>query len=129
MANMKINIDLIYPIGSIYLTVNNTDPNVVFGGTWQQITSDAYLKIVSSNGGSLGGTSSDHKIPLSSIPSHTHKNAIRYSTSGNLSGSLAYFCATTQYGPTDNYNVVMSAGGGQAYYPYYLGIYVWKRIS
>jgi hypothetical protein len=22
-----------------------------------------------------------------------------------------------------------SAGGGQAYYPYYLGVYVWKRLS
>ena len=27
-----------YPIGSIYLSVNSTNPGTIFGGTWQRLT-------------------------------------------------------------------------------------------
>lgn len=30
-------LDLIYPIGSLYLSVNSTNPSTLFGGTWEQI--------------------------------------------------------------------------------------------
>ena len=30
-------IDLIYPVGSIYMSVNNTSPSILFGGEWEQI--------------------------------------------------------------------------------------------
>ena len=60
---MIINVDMIYPIGALYITTSTVSPAISFGGTWTQITDDAYLKIVNTVGavGALGGTSSAHK--------------------------------------------------------------------
>ena len=35
--NDKSLLDLTFPIGSIYLTLNNTNPSTLFGGTWKKI--------------------------------------------------------------------------------------------
>ena len=127
---MRINIDLIYPIGSLYLTTSSVSPNILFGGTWEQITGDAYLKIVTSNAGSLGGTSSQHKIPLTSIPSHRHSftSARQYGTGSDTDNSVKLGRTQNNADGVSTYYTDYQ-GGGQAYYPYYYGIYVWKRIS
>lgn len=36
-------VDLIYPVGSVYLSVNSTNPAKLFGGTWQQISQGRML--------------------------------------------------------------------------------------
>lgn len=36
-------VDLIYPVGSVYLSVNSTNPSQLFGGTWQQISQGRML--------------------------------------------------------------------------------------
>lgn len=38
LLNNKSIVDLIYPIGSIYMSVDSTNPEINFGGTWVQIT-------------------------------------------------------------------------------------------
>lgn len=71
----------IYPIGSIYMSVNNVDPSTVFGGTWQQIK-DRFLLACGdtySNGSTGGaanhtpsGTVGNHALTVNEMPSHTH---------------------------------------------------------
>ena len=36
--------DMVYPIGSIYTSVNSTNPSIFFGGTWE-IIDNTYLLI------------------------------------------------------------------------------------
>lgn len=113
-----------FPVGSLYLSVTNVNPSQYFGGTWEQIKADAYLKIVSSNGGNLGGTSSDHKIPIASMPSHNHSTDI-----GGVQGVNGGGAGWTKFVGTISPVLSGNTGGGKAYYPYYLGIYVWKRTA
>lgn len=136
---MVINTEILlaaYPVGSLYLTTNSINPGTLFGGTWEQITSDAYLKIVSSDAGQLGGTSSAHKIPVTSLPSHSHTENtecyINNSGSDNryfLNQGGGTWCNTVSQGRRNANVYTGNTGGGQAYYPYYYGIYVWTRTA
>ena len=41
----------VYPVGSIYLSVNNVNPGTIFGGTWEQIQDRFLLAAGSTYGG------------------------------------------------------------------------------
>jgi microcystin-dependent protein len=62
----------IYPVGSIYMSVNNVNPSELFGGTWQQIK-DTFLLASGDvyNNGATGGEAT-HTLSASEIPTHTH---------------------------------------------------------
>lgn len=72
----------IYPIGSIYMSVNEVDPSLVFGGTWQQIK-DRFLLACGDtyNNGETGGaanhtpsgTVGNHTLTVNEMPAHTHE--------------------------------------------------------
>lgn len=131
---MIINVDMIYPIGSLYITTSTISPAICFGGTWTQITDDAYLKIVNTSGsvGVLGGTSSAHKIPVQSLPSHQHTHINWNGASIGLNtGGNQYNLSWGKQGATNDNSAFKTGytGGGQPYYPYYYGVYVWKRIA
>ena len=78
-GNLKINnktiFDLIYPIGSIYLSVNSTNPKNLFGGTWIQWGSGRVPVCVNTSNSKFNsvektGGAETHKLTVSQIPSH-----------------------------------------------------------
>lgn len=60
----------VYPVGSIYMSVNSTSPATLFGGTWEQLK-DRFLLAAGStySAGSTGGSST---MAHTHTMSHTH---------------------------------------------------------
>ena len=121
-----------YPVGSIYLSVNNVNPSSFFGGTWVQIK-DRFLLTAGSTytAGNTGGEAT-HTLTVDEMPSHNHyiksyrggtQWAVGYlwsraaSDSGNVEGGQS--------------NYTNNTGGGKAHnnMPPYLVVYAWKRTA
>lgn len=98
-------LDLIYPIGSYYLSNSSTSPGSRFGGTWTQIKDQRFLCGYTSI--TTGGANSV-TLTIDQMPSHSHqwKGWNWFQTSLN-SGDKALIAGTEVAGST---TVV---GGGQ----------------
>lgn len=71
-------LDIVYPVGSIYMSVNSTSPNSLFGGTWERIQGKFLLSANdTSEEYNVGKTGGNIKIKLTSdqLPAHTHTYA------------------------------------------------------
>lgn len=148
-----------YPVGSIYISINNTNPSTYFGGTWEQLK-DRFLLGAGNNytAGSTGGSASlqshTHSIPslsgtANSNGSHTHITSRRTTTYGagmqsnwrsitapdSANGDYSQISYTESGGShthsvTTNSSTTGSTGSGNAEnMPPYLVVYMWKRIS
>lgn len=134
-GTLKINnrniIDIIYPVNSIYMSLNSVNPSTLFGGTWEQIK-DTFLLAAGATykAGSTGGEAT-HALTTSEMPSHSH--SIFYpNTSGPGTSNICY--------PADS-NIkntwyaemckTSNAGDGVAHnnMPPYLAVYMWKRTA
>lgn len=143
-----------YPIGSVYISLSNTNPSTYFGGTWEQIK-DRFL-LSAGNTYAVGNTGGSSTVTLTTnqIPAHTHTQAsctnpgnhthyIPNNRSVSSSGSSPKFESWPSGSGTarDHYTngsgghthtiTLNNTGGGAAHdnMPPYLVVYMWKRIS
>ena len=75
LDEMKLEIiSAIYPVGSVYYSVNNTSPATLFGiGTWQHLPSSKYTRIAdSSSDVSSISTGGSDNITVNNLPAHYH---------------------------------------------------------
>lgn len=122
-------LNVVYPVGSIYMSVNSTSPATLFGGTWERIQ-DRFLLAAGSTyvAGNTGGEAT-HTLTVGEIPSHNHP----YAYNGQLSniGTEAFRLVANDR--TNNYTGTPNGytGGGQAHnnMPPYLTVYMWKRTA
>lgn len=73
------DVDKVYPVGSIYLSMASTNPSTLFGGTWQKLEGRFLLTSDSTySAGSTGGSndavvvSHSHGASTNSAGNHTH---------------------------------------------------------
>lgn len=64
--------DSIYPVGSIYMNVNDVDPAVLFGGTWEQIQGKFLLGASSDHAAGSNGGAETVNLSAAQLPAHTH---------------------------------------------------------
>lgn len=126
-----------WPIGSIYMTVSNTSPESLFGGTWERI-SERFLLGASSSypAGSTGGESA-HTLTQSELPNYSLSVANGSNVIRSKTGSFADAYVQTQSSGWGIPNwesktvTVASGGSGKAHnnMPPYLSVWIWKRTK
>ena len=132
----KSLLDMVYPVGSIYLSVSGTDPQTLFGGTWARLE-DVFLLAAGAKhaAGSTGGEES-HILTEPEIAPHKHAMAYGPESSASSTGfpyGIAAGSATNSAGGRGYASNLgtFSAGGGQPHnnMPPYLAVYTWKRTA
>ena len=157
--NGKTLLDVVYPVGAIYMSVSEISPATLFGGTWERIQNRFLLAAGSSyTAGDTGGASTV-TLTSSQIPSHTHSVNLntgnsgvhthvvwKYASgSGNWAASPGGHNASTTIDPGMVMGIADSAGehnhaisgntgstgGGKSHnnMPPYLVVYMWKRTA
>ena len=71
--NKQELINLIYPVDSIYMSVNSTSPASLFGGTWTQLKDRFLLGAGSTYSNGATGGAATVTLTSDQIPSHKHK--------------------------------------------------------
>ena len=148
-----LTFDKIYPVGSIYMSINSVNPASLFGGTWEQLQDRFLLGAGSTySAGSTGGEAT-HTLKESELPNITGSvtsgsGAAGGSTStgyGNFRSATGVFttslsCMYTTDAADNNrwpsgassyQKISMSFGGGASHnnMPPYLAVYMWKRVA
>lgn len=129
-------VDLFYPIGSIYMSTDTTNPQSRFTGTyWLPIYNRFLLGAGDTyKAGTMGGEAT-HTLTRSEIPSHYHDEYV-----GNDGGSdsapsgysgwpnIAYISKKTWWA-TGSKTSAAGADGAHNNMPPYLAVYMWRRVT
>lgn len=118
----------VYPVGSIYMSVNSTSPADLFGGTWEALE-DRFLLGASSNysAGSTGGEA-EHTLTIDEMPPHYHE--IPWNLAGSGRRGTNNYTDSAGFNGNSQYNTD-TRGGGEPHnnMPPYLAVYMWKRTA
>ena len=146
-------LNVIYPVGSVYISVNSTNPQTLFGGTWEQLQNRFLLGAGSSYSAGATGGESSHVLTVSEMPSHNHgisdpghshgfyKGVFRSNKGSGSNPNVQvdggasntadpYITNPSIYSNTTGVSV--NYNGGSAAHnnmPPYLVVYMWKRTA
>ena len=152
-------LDMIYPVGSIYMSVNSSNPGSLFGGTWEAYAqgrvligagtgTDSRSEQKTFAAGSTGGEY-NHQLTVGEMAQHSHSGTISssgghsHTVKGNAGGSGSWAFRFDTGGTSSNQGNTQSAGahthsvsisntGSNTAHnnlPPYLCIYIFRRIS
>ena len=133
--------DLVYPVGSIYMSVNSTSPQTLFGGTWEQLKDKFLLSAGNTyNAGDTGGsadatlvshnhgTNTSGEYFVTSEKSESNDTKVSYNASGNRLVDGMTDTSTSSFHHRIDTDYVGSSGTGKNMPPY-LVVYMWKRTA
>ena len=136
-------IDYIYPVGSIYISINATSPSNLFGGSWTQLKDRVLIGAGGSYSVNNTGGETSHKLTVAEMPSHNHSfkdgshtflwgqnktNNVYLNNASAVAGKTPGNSAMTSQ---NIWNSTNSSGNTSAHnnMPPYLAVYMWKRTA
>lgn len=130
-------LDNVYPVGSIYMSVNASNPGTLFGGTWEQIQGKFLLGMSSSYPAGSSGGEASHTLTISEMPSHKHVATRARDANdipdnyGGSSAAYGFVAGDSSNGNAGHVYNTSATGGGQPHnnMPPYLAVYIWKRTA
>lgn len=144
--------NIVYPVGSIYMSVVDVSPASFIGGMWEQIKDRFLLSAGDTYAAGATGGEATHILTAKELPAHTHNVTTNQQTSriygttevpeGTPSDTyVGVHNITHRYGaPTDiseQYRLkamdfgsgTQERGAAHNNMPPYLAVYMWKRIA
>lgn len=124
----------VYPVGSIYMSVNSANPGSLFGGTWEQLKDRFLLGAGDTYANGNTGGAATVSLTSNQIAEHVHTLSLVNPDGTEGSKSTSYI----QYGYGgegntfyNNANAMGKTGGGEPHdnMPPYLVVYMWKRTA
>lgn len=134
-------LDNVYPVGAVYISINSTSPQTLFGGTWEQIQGQFLLGASSSYpAGSTGGSKDAVVVDHTHNPSNESgyygfiTNAPKAFTVGDMgsqNGSGRYYAyCTSDYDVSRNTQTGSTGvSGTDKNMPPYIAVYMWYRTA
>ena len=125
---------MVYPIGSIYMSVNSATPATLFGGTWERFSKGRVLVGVDESDTVLA-TSGKQGGSTNPLTAHTHVTQLTTYrvTSGTGSGSANNLGRATDVGDkmTGKFGSVTSTGDNTYHNNWqpFTTVYMWKRTA
>lgn len=140
-------LNMMHPVGSIYMTTDPTNPSEILGGTWQAWgsgcvpvgvdTSQTEFSSVEKTGGEK-----THKLTVSEMPSHSHDGITFSELAGThlmaydngvkpANGTGAHWSIQNTLEVGERTAVTIKAGGDMAHNNLqpYITCYMWKRTA
>lgn len=129
-------VDLFYPIGSIYMSTDTTNPQSRFTGTyWLPIYNRFLLGAGDTyKAGTMGGEAT-HTLTRSEIPSHYHDEYLGNdggpdSAPSGYIGWPSISCASNKtWWATGSKTSAAGGDGAHNNMPPYLAVYMWRRVT
>lgn len=129
-ADISTILSKVYPVGSIYMSVNSASPATLFGGTWERIKDQFLLAAGDKYAAGKTGGEATHTLTENEIPAHRHSIWFP-NADGEQSAAIGYPEAGSKNTWYAEASKTAGAGGGAAHnnMPPYLTVYVWKRTA
>lgn len=144
IAGTNFVLDNVYPVGSIYMNITNTNPKFLFGGTWELIQGKFLLGTSSSYPAGSQGGEARHTLTTDELPAHAHNpaneagyygfitnsnKAFEVGDMGVQSGSGRYYPYSPEAFYISSNSLTGTTGGGKSHnnMPPYLSVHIWKR--
>ena len=154
----KSLLDLVYPVGAVYMSLSSTSPATLFGGSWTAISGRFLLAANSTYAAASTGGAASHTLTTAQLPAHSHRvygstdatsvghdHGIPNIRNGQ-SGEYGAYAETWGYGSgsrdltTDYVDIThihyvdvtsQTTGSGKSFslLPPYMAVYMWRRTA